>query len=150
MSAMGRVREDINEASRWRAYTEYFGLNKVVGTAWELIPFSFVVDWVTNAQERLNDLTRIRLGDSPFYNLTGIGSSIKQVLQHQLCITPGVDTVYGMTLDSESPIPVLSVETSKYTRIPGLPDTSGVVDISTLGLFHGVTGVELLLQKSGL
>jgi hypothetical protein len=150
MSAMGRVREDINEASRWRAYTEYFGLNKVVGTAWELIPFSFVVDWVTNAQERLNDLTRIRLGDSPFYNLVGIGSSVKQVLQHQLCITPGYDTTYGMQLDSDSPIPVLSVETSKYTRIPGLPDTSGVVDISTLGLFHGVTGIELLLQKSGL
>jgi hypothetical protein len=148
MFAMGRIRSDINDASKWRAYTEYFGLNKIVGTAWELIPFSFVIDWFTNAQERINELTRVRLGEGPFYNLVGVGSSIKNVCNFELLVTPGYDTTYAMDLITpESPLTAFNVEVSEYTRRSGLPDTSGVVDVSTLGLFHGVTGLELLLQK---
>jgi hypothetical protein len=148
MFAQGRVRTDINDVSKWRAYAEYFGLNKVVGTAWELIPFSFVVDWFTNAQERINDLTRVRLGESPFYNLVGVGSSIHDIVSHEFCITPGYDEVNSLNLVAPTdPVVAFTSNVSSYSRIPGLPDTSGVVDVSTLGLFHGITGLELLLQK---
>lgn len=143
-----RVRTDINEASRWRAYAEYFGLNKVVGTAWELIPFSFVVDWVTNAQERLNDLTRLRLGEGPFVGLRAVGHSIKRVATYEALLLPGYDFSVGMPLRSpDSPTRMFDIQTFDYRRSPGLPDTSGVVDVSTLGLFHGVTFGELLYQK---
>jgi hypothetical protein len=150
LSAMGRVRKDINEASRFRAYAEYFGLNKIVGTAWELIPFSFVVDWFTNAQEKINDLTRIPFGEGPFYNLVSIGSSIKKSATWDLCINPGYDFTVDMTMRSPAdPLPALRCEVSEYTRIPGVPETPGVinVDVSSLGLFHGITAGELLLQK---
>jgi hypothetical protein len=148
MFAQGRVRTDINDLSKWRVYAEYFGLNKIVGTAWELIPFSFVIDWFTNAQERINDLTRIRLGESPFYNLVGVGSSIKDILTFEFVITPGYDSVFGVNLVAPTdPFVAFTANVSNYTRIPGLPDTSGVVDVSTLGLFHGITGLELLLQR---
>lgn len=147
LSGMGRVRQDINEASKWRAYAEYFGLNKIVGTAWELIPFTFVADWFSNAQERINELTRIRLGDSPFCNLSSVGSSTKRVVEHELVITPGYDTTYGLTADQDSPLVAFTVRASKYSRIPGIPDTSGKIDFSSFGLFHGATLGELLIQR---
>jgi hypothetical protein len=145
---MGRVRTDINEASKWRAYAEYFGLNKVVGTAWELIPFTFVVDWFTNAQERLNDLTRIRLGEGPFMNVTSIGHSVKRVCTTDIIMYPGHHPASPTILFvPQTPIPVCQVDTVEYVRSPSLPDTSGVIDLSTLGLFHGVTTAELIIQR---
>jgi hypothetical protein len=148
MFAQGRVRTDINQANQYRAYAEYFGLNKIVGTAWELIPFTFVLDWFTNAQERINDLTRIRLGEGPFYNLVGLGHSIKNVLAHEIYVSYDISSTYGCPkLSPVGPLPILTVESTKYVRESGLPDTSGVVDVSALGLFHGFTGLELLFQK---
>jgi len=148
MFAMGRVRNDIANASVYRAYAESFGLNKIVGTAWELIPFTFVLDWFTNAQERINSLTRIQLGEGTFYNLVGIGHSIKDTVKHELLIVPGNSSTYGCPMTSPNSLTtVLTVENSRYTRLPGLPDTSGVVDLSALGSFQGYTGLELLLQK---
>jgi len=144
----GRVRVDINEVSKWRAYAEYFGLNKVVGTAWELIPFSFVVDWFTNAQERINDLTRIRLGESPFMNVTSIGHSVKSKFTTDVVLYPGYNSDDGTTLFvPRSPTPLCHIDTVEYIRSPTIPDTSGVIDLSTLGLFHGVTTAELILQR---
>lgn len=148
LSGMARVRSDIHEASSWRAYAEYFGLNKVVGTAWELIPFTFVVDWFTNAQERINKLTRIPLGQGPFMNLTSVGSSQKNVVIYDYVCNPGYDQVYGLgAMEPNSQFPMFSVEVSDYIRSPGIPDTSGFVDLSNLGLFQGITGAELLIQK---
>lgn len=145
---MGRVRVDINEASKWRAYAEYFGLNKIVGTAWELIPFTFVVDWFTNAQERINDLTRIRLGESPFMNVTSIGHSVKRMFTTDMIYYPGFDSTDSTTwFVPRSPTPLFQVETVEYVRSPTIPDTSGVIDLSTLGLFHGVTTAELIIQR---
>jgi len=145
---MGRVRKDINEASRWRMYTEYFGLNKIVGTAYELIPFSFVLDWFTNTQERINDLTRVRLGEGPFVGLTSVGSSVKDILSYEIYFSPGYDSVTGMTFkEPNNPTPLLKVDVTDYTRNNFIPDTSGVVDTSTLGLFQGIKGIELIAQR---
>jgi hypothetical protein len=144
----GRVRTDINEASRWRAYAEYFGLNKVVGTAWELIPFSFVAEWFTNSQERINELTRIPLGESPFMNITSLGHSVKNVAVYDYLVNPGYDATYGFpSMEPNSQFPCFSYAVSEYTRTPGLPDTSWFANLSNLGLFHAATGGELLIQK---
>lgn len=144
----GRVRTDINEASRWRAYAEYFGLNKIVGTAWELIPFSFVADWFTNSQELVNSLTRIPLGESPFMNLTSIGHSVKNIALYDYLIIPGYDIINGYpTMEPSSPLPAFSYAVTDYTRTPGFPDTSWFADLSNLGLFHAAIGGELLIQK---
>lgn len=144
----GRIRTDINEASRWRAYSEYFGLNKVVGTAWELIPFSFVVDWFTNSQEAINKLTRIPLGESPFMNLTAVGHSVKKLALYDYKIIPGYDLSSGIpNFSPDSPTTAFSFAVTEYDRYPGFPDTSWFANPSNLGLFHGIVGGELLLQK---
>jgi hypothetical protein len=144
----GRVRTDINEASRWRAYLEYFGVNKAIGTAWELIPFSFVADWFINAQEKINNLTRIPLGESPFMNVTSIGHSYKNVALYDYIVNPGYDLTYGFpNMEPNSPFPCFSYAVTDYFRFPGFPDTSFFDDPSNYGLFQGVTGGELLIQK---
>lgn len=152
--AQGRVREDITIGSQWVSYAEYFGLNKIVGLAWELIPFTFVVDWFTNAQERINQMTRIRLSEGPFVNIGAIGSSLKTVSEVSLnlqggIITSGAHAGYTMT-NPVGPVILAKCERSQYARYPFIPDTSGVLDLSTLGSFHAITGGELLLQRSRL
>jgi hypothetical protein len=145
---MGKVRDDIHEASRWRAYTEYFGLNKVIGLGWELIPFSFVVDWFTNSQEVVNKLTRIPLGESPFMNIACVGHSIKNVSLYDYMCNPGMDIDEGMNItDPSSPFRIFSYSISDYHRIPGFPSTSFFDNPSNLGLFRGISGGELLIQK---
>jgi len=144
----GRIRTDINESSRWRAYAEYFGLNKVVGTAWELIPFSFVVDWFTNSQEAINSLTRIPLGESPFMNVTSVGYSFKNVALYDYLIIPGYDITNGYPdMEPSSPFPCFSYAITDYSRFPGFPDTSWFANLSNFGSFHAITGGELLIQK---
>lgn len=147
ISGYGKVREDLSYKSSWAAYAEYFGLNKVFGLAWELIPFSFVVDWFTNAQERLNSMTRLHFG-GPYTELAGVCWSDK---------IERISSLYGAgpLLDSpdhrqQSPAGVINLgkltETS-YTRTTGLPCTEGVFDFAHLGLFHGLTGASLILQR---
>jgi hypothetical protein len=149
IGAWAKVREDLTYGETWKAYLEYFGVNKVVGLAWELIPFSFVVDWFTNAQERLNSLTRIRLG-GPFCDIQGICSSTKKTSTSRLFIWPGRHPYLSLhATNPDSLYEVGSFQTSLYNRLPGIPDTSGVVDFSTLGLFHGVAGASLIIQRLG-
>lgn len=145
---MGKVRDDIHEASRWRAYAEYFGLNKVIGLGWELIPFSFVVDWFTNAQEVVNKLTRIPLGESPFMNIAAVGHSIKNISTYDYICNPGYDITAGIELtDPSSPTRIFSYSISDFHRIPGFPSTSLFDSLSNFGLFRGIAGGELLIQK---
>lgn len=145
----GRIRTDINDASRWRAYAEYFGLNKIVGTAWELIPFSFVADWFLNIQEKINELTNLsQLGESPFMNLTSIGYSYKNVAVYDYLVMPGYDLTEGFpNMEPSEPFPCFSFAITDYTRYPGFPDTSWFANLSNLGSFHYTAGGELLLQK---
>lgn len=146
---LGRIRDDIHEASRWRAYTEYFGLNKVIGIGWELIPFSFVADWFVNAQEFVNSKTRIPLGESPFLNLASIGHSVKNVSTFDYLCRPGYDPSNMMSLVTPSdPFPIFTYSVSDYTRVSGFPSTSLFDNPSSFGLFRGSIGIELLLQKS--
>jgi len=147
ISALGRVRADLSHGSDWAAYLQYFGINKVVGLAWELIPFSFVVDWFTNVQERLNSLTRLRTG-GPFTEFRNICHSIKLHHQESLFLIPGKDNVYGYScISPTSPLLIAKRDIVDYNRSLGIPDTSGVVDFSALGLFHAMTGAALIVQR---
>lgn len=148
VSALGKVRSDLSHASDWAAYLQYFGINKVVGLAWELIPFSFVLDWFTNVQERLNTLTRLHTG-GPFVEFRNICHSVKLTHQETLVYVPGRDASFGGTCISPSSATPLATRTVvDYQRSVGLPNTSGVVDFTALGLFHAITGTALILQRT--
>jgi hypothetical protein len=149
IGAWAKVNEDLTYKETWKAYLEYFGVNKVVGLAWELIPFSFVVDWFTNAQERINSLTRLRFG-GPFVDIQGICSSDKLTTESTLYMWPGRNPAYSASITHpDRHFKIGTLTSTSYSRIPGIPDTSGVVDFSTLGLFHGLAASSLLIQWRG-
>jgi hypothetical protein len=146
-SAWGRVRDDLNYSSIWRAYLNYFGLNKVVGLAWELIPFSFVVDWFTNTQERINTLTRLSVG-SPYTEFRGMCYSKIERTIETVYLIPGANPVLSAYIRTPAAAsPQFQIEKTSYERYLTIPTTSGVVDMSTLGLFHYILGGSLFIQR---
>lgn len=148
ISAMAQVRQDLTYGDTWKAYVEYFGLNKVIGTAWELIPFSFVVDWFTNAQERINSLTRIRTG-GPFVEYKCLCASTKLEQDLGLFCNPGFrhNSAGDIMVAPTEAFPVATRRRVVYDRFPSIPSTSGVVDVSTLGSFHSFIAGCLTVQR---
>lgn len=147
ISAYGRIRPDLDWNDTWTAYGQYFGLDRIVGLAWELIPFSFCVDWFTNVKSRIDYYTRIRAG-SPFCGIRNVCASLKTESKFCLFANPGYDPSDQMQIKSPmSPVHIADQSVVDYQRYNSIPSTSGVVDLSSLGLFHGVTAGELILQR---
>lgn len=148
ISAWGRVRPDLDWNDTWTAYGQYFGIDHIVGLAWELIPFSFVVDWFTNAKERIDYYTRLRTG-GPFSSIRGLSASLKQETRLSLYMNPGYMSSVGYQITN--PVNAHKVGTYSdvvYNRYDSIPSTSGVVDLSALGTFQWITGAELILQRN--
>jgi hypothetical protein len=146
ISALGKVRPDLDYADDWKAYVQYFGLHKFIGLAWELVPFSFVLDWVTNAGDYISRYTTPHFA-SPFYNIRNICHSYKEVLRESYWIP---DQHLFSSFSSRlvgGPVKMGSMTTTSYQRYPSLPKTSGSVDFSLLGSFHGFASGALLIQK---
>jgi hypothetical protein len=140
ISAWGKVREDLNFGDTWSAYLQRFGVNQIVGLAWELIPFSFVVDWFTNTQEHIKKLTRLHTG-GPFTEFRGMCASVKTSLQEDLLAIP---PVYLTSLD---PFVVASKVSTEYKRFLEIPEDSNFLDFSNLGSFHLAATGSLILQR---
>jgi hypothetical protein len=146
IGAWGRVREDLNMSDTWLAYLEYFGINKMAGLAWELIPYSFVVDWFTNAQERLNSVSRLRVG-GPFTQYRGLWASEKAELVEDLYCVPAISPSTDPITYPTGPFVVATRATTSYKRYSSIPDTSGVVDLSALGPIQYLLGASLIVQR---
>lgn len=147
IGAWGKVRDDLNWRDVWTAYLQHFGVNKVIGLAWELIPFSFVLDWFTNAQERINDLTRFRLGD-PYSEVRNLSCSLTEKTVLGAYMLPGVNSQLSATMVKPTSHVLLATITDKaYSRYLTLPETSGVVDFSSLGLFQAIASGAMLVQR---
>lgn len=145
----GRVRTDLNHADDWKAYAQYFGVQHIFGLAWELIPFSFVFDWVTNQQERLRNLTRLRLG-GPFSELRGIWASSLTQAQFQTFVAPGAGygDFSGLVSSNVKPSHVATGCISTYDRWLSIPEGFPALDFSQLGLFHILATGSLILQRT--
>lgn len=146
ITGWARVRDDINHVGDWAAYAQYFGIQHVVGLAWELIPYSFLVDWVTNAQERIRNITRLRFG-GPFSELTGLSCSEKTFEIVDIYATPGVVLgIGGKLLGPKSTLLGHRTSTS-YTRALFPPETSSFLTIPELKSFQLITGSALLIKN---
>lgn len=148
ISAWLKVREDLNYAAQWSAYVQYFGLQKAAGLLWELVPLSFVIDWFTDAQEYINRYLSPPV-TNPFYNMRSLSHSLKQELSESVWVGSGYYKAEDQSTVEEpsSAFRICTRRTTSYTRSPSLPETSGFVDFSNLGLFHYITLGTMLLQK---
>jgi len=147
MGAWARVREDLTFGSTWSAYLQYFGINKVAGLAWELIPCSFMLDWVFGAQEYVNKL-RFRT-ETPYNEFRGLWHSVKKETSEKLYCIPGWSPAYDDYLTSPSGSFVVAERlTTDYLRLPGLPKTTdSSFNFSDIGLFHAITTGSIIIQK---
>lgn len=148
MSGWGRVRHDLNNQSTWTAYAQYFGVQHIVGLAWELIPFSFVVDWVTNAQERIRNLTRLRLG-GPYSELRSFCCTEKLVQPFDLLISPGAwSSAPDWSGDHSTSLKVGQGKVSVFNRSLVPPEGTTTVDFDGWGLFQTLASGSLIIQRT--
>lgn len=148
IGAWGKVRNDLNWKDAWTAYLQHFGVNKVIGLAWELIPFSFVLDWFTNAQERINELTRFRIGD-PFSEIRNLSCSLTEETKYGYYCVPGFTQSLSAYMVKPTSHFLCATGTQRvYSRYLTIPETSGVVDFSNLGLFQAIASGALIVQRA--
>jgi hypothetical protein len=118
----------------------------MIGLAWELIPCSFVLDWFTDTQEILNNQTRLRV-NSPFVSIKGLCASVKKTTKLELRLNPGRNNSVGYNvLEPSDQVVIGTKRIDSYSRFSSIPETAGVVDLSTLGLFQWATIGELTLK----
>lgn len=147
IGCQGRVRKDLSGTDTFDAYLQYFGVNKVLGTVWELIPFSFVVDWFTNTQDVINYFTR-KGGRGPFTELRDFCCSTKVLRYDSLRVTGG--RMAGFNADLIAPAGGLELcrrVKTEYRRFLELPTDRSQLDFSGLSLFHLLATGSLLIQK---
>lgn len=147
MGAYYRIREDVSMEANFNAFLHYFGVGRVVGLLWELVPYSFVVDWVTNAQERINKLSQVHTYN-PFVDSRGFVASLRTESFESLRISSGILNVWSATIpESLSGTEIASVVNTRYTRFLDIPESRPLFDLSKVGLSQIINGGSLLLQK---
>lgn len=131
--------------SYWDLVMQRLGTNQVLEALWDLVPFSFVVDWFAHI-DRLVSSNPINWTQ---HQLRRVGFSTKtewKVRWHYQC---QVSTIgYG-----NSPIqnfvtdPV--VVATRYERTPGFPDgTQSVGAFASLHVTQLLSGLALLVQRA--
>ncbi len=149
MGAQGRVRTDLNRVSMWRAYSDYFGLGRVLDVAWELVPYSFVVDWFTNCGTKVHSLGR--RNDPVFTEVknfsvstklrTSVGVYVPE--QHWRYMLAGENPISPTTLRK-----LLSYYSTVYHRDVSFRSADALqISFSKLGLWHLITSGSLIVQK---
>jgi hypothetical protein len=149
MGAQGRVRTDLNRVSMWRAYSDYFGLGRVLDVAWELVPYSFVVDWFTNCGTKVHSLGR--RNDPVFTELKNFSVSTKLSSGIGIYIP---ELTWRYILSGHNPeVPstlrkLMSYKTSIYHRDVSFRSADALeISFSKLGLWHLITSGSLITQK---
>jgi hypothetical protein len=147
MGAYFRVRDDLTLEANINAFLQYFGVGRLVGLVWELIPYSFVVDWVTNAQERLNKLTQVHTFN-PYGDSRGFVASLRTEDVISVRLSSGVIHVWSATIpESFSGTELASVVNTRYTRFLDVPESRTLFDLSGFGLPQIINGGSLLIQQ---
>lgn len=147
MGANFRVRQDLTLEANFNAFAQYFGVGQVVGLLWELVPFSFVIDWVSNAGERIQKLSQVHTYN-PFCDSKGFCATLKDVSHLPVRVSSGYLPVYGATIpEEESGLEIASIQTSRFTRYLTIPTDRSLFDLSNVGLSQLINGSSLLIQK---
>lgn len=122
----------VSNPNLWKA--NQLGLLNPASVAWELIPYSFVVDWFTNVSAFLAQYT----------DTLGLSIDASTVTAcHQTSTYTDIDWSTGIDRSF-----TVQYAGSWYNRQPGFPGvTLGFKPRRPLGVIRGATAISLLLQK---
>jgi len=151
----------LNLHRRMEAASHAIGLSadQVLSTLWELVPFSFVVDWFVNSKALLNLPSYLSAyNELSSCGVSGLGYSTKVKYSYQAQVRTIWPTTFSKPQDYERytatpdgrPRHVKGTwgEVSVYTRTAGLPSGFGSI-FQTRGLsFSQITsGLSLIVQR---
>lgn len=138
-----RVRRDV-EVSSIGAYAAKVGLDldtfiNPALTGWEIIPYSFVIDWFVDIGTWIKTLSTLAIVDSD----TGSGGWACNYKGHYEVIR----TAPGNVMDSYEAHGSCSVSAQYRARFPGEPSIFPNINFSFQSWRHLLTGVALLVQR---
>lgn len=147
--------------SNTRRFLNAFGLDapSIASTLWELVPFSFVIDWFVDTRGLWVSIPKRRLLQSDVRQL-GTSETIRTTSDWQMTFgrTPyygyglGTPWSYQMPIGySGSNFWVGASKYNRYRRTTGLPDTSLITSgflTRGLNLSQAISGISLILQKA--
>lgn len=150
------VRYDTSDALRTRLVWDALGLSNIFSTAWDLMPLSFVVDWIVRVQEFAERLDGYYFHTVPLERMTElqdvwVTETVKGVVElngfHVSTRYPYEASLvdrsipYHFTVGRFRRYPVFSTEMSAW--LPSLRVNG--VGITTA---QSITGLELMIQRS--
>jgi hypothetical protein len=144
-SCQSRLDDSIDIHNRLRFTLQALGVDRVTEAVWDLVPFSFVIDWLINWRSFAKD-PRTKFQN---HHVRRLGYSVKE---EWYCI-PIFEydrppfTTGGPRLQASS-MGSAQIVQSAYSRTPGFPpgsETAGV--FSSLSITNLVDGAALILQR---
>jgi len=148
----------VHNLARWQRICQEFGLDRfsILSTIWELIPFSFVVDWFIDPQSIWSPLSMARLA-APDISHLGCSTVLDETYRFEYIplafppIFPWWVMSYRDYFEGDTPI-IGSVGHSRtYTRSSGLPPLSQILTIfksKGLNSTQLTSGTSLVVQQS--
>jgi hypothetical protein len=131
----GRVARRYSRGDVIRAYLDFAGAT-FASSAWDMIPYSFVVDYVINVGGFINYLTpRFQ---QPVISVTDAGSSVKANVSYPC---------YKVDTRTNEVVNTGSMEIDYFSRSPGVPSLSSIIEDKILSLSRLSTSTALLLQR---
>lgn len=118
------------------------GTTQVVEALWDLVPFSFVVDWFLH----VDDWIRLNPAMWNSFDLRNVGYSVKETISAKPCVRvrAGVPGDYADNAVEGSE----SIVYKSYTRTEGFPpSTQGVGLFGALSYSQLLDGVSLVVQR---
>lgn len=130
-----------------RSLVNQLGLNNPLLIAWNLVPFSFVVDWIYNISSKLEAIEAFR----DTVRLTGEValskvSHFQKVRKHSMWYLTRDESGYMDYIRASGPYLAKEVTTESYVRAPGFPGSSAVVP-SGFTFSHTALSASLVLQR---
>lgn len=146
------IQPEYNLASRTQLMLEYLHVTSLYDAMWELLPCSFVVDWLINVDLLAASLTRFRLARPDVINL---GYSVKEIYRYQGVVRPYSGGFFSPAYSSGTPnercllTPV--VTRSSYIRLQGFPSGCSVAGYfgSGVNITHALDGTALFILAHG-
>lgn len=108
----------------FRAIITSLGLDNPVKAVWQVLPFSFVVDWFADVSGHLDRLTRLH--PAVGWDVNDFSHSFRHVFNWELSQVAQLGTAYERLLITK-PLKVIY-----YQRDLGLPVDTGLLDLSNL------------------
>lgn len=135
-----------NDSSTWKMYSSALGLSSPLQNIWEIIPFSFVIDWFVPIGDAF-----LRLEDKLGFHSTISNLSMSNWMSSVLFEASGKSNV--VVTNSVYPkwnnlkYAGVGCDYRSYGRSAGIPDTGMLTDPSGWSMSKTALSVSLIAQK---